>query len=78
MALKPHYQPTRADAADLTRDARPGDRLYALSGEFVVADNTSAIGGGHMVRPADSPPSPGSISLAQLLAHTGGIFTQPI
>ncbi|MFE6785172.1 hypothetical protein ACFVFF_23235 [Streptomyces sp. NPDC057680] len=78
MPLKPHYQPTRADAADLTRDAQPGDRLYAIGGDFIVTDTTSAITGGHMVRPADYPTSPGSISLAQLLAHTGGIFTQPI
>ncbi|MFJ6579266.1 hypothetical protein ACIQMY_25305 [Streptomyces sp. NPDC091368] len=77
MALKPHYQRTRADVAELTRDAQPGDRLYTLGGEFVVAENRSALGGGHMVRPADTPPGDGSISLAQLLSRTGGIFTQP-
>ncbi|MET9728435.1 hypothetical protein [Streptomyces zaomyceticus] len=77
MPLKPHYQPTRADAADLTLDARPGDRLYAIGSEFIVADNVSAITGGHMVRPADIPAGPGSITLAQLLARCGGIFTQP-
>ncbi|MEK9524032.1 hypothetical protein MIU24_32365 [Streptomyces venezuelae] len=77
MTLKPHYQPTRSDVAALTRDAQPGDRLYTLNGDFIVADNTSAIGGGHMVRPANTPAGDGSISLAQLLSRTGGIFTQP-
>ncbi|MFB7605267.1 hypothetical protein [Streptomyces gardneri] len=78
MPLKPHYKPTRTDAADLTRDAQPGHRLYAaIGGEFVVTDNTSPITGGHMVRPADTPAGPGSITLAQLLARSAGIFTQP-
>ncbi|WP_327160535.1 hypothetical protein [Streptomyces zaomyceticus] len=77
MPLKPHYQPTRADAADLTRHAQPGDRLYAIGAEFIVTDDTSAITGGHMVRPANTPAGPGSITLAQLLSRCGGIFTQP-
>ncbi|WP_328941542.1 hypothetical protein OG259_07665 [Streptomyces sp. NBC_00250] len=78
MPLKPHYLPTRADAADLARDAQPGDRLYAINGEYIVTADTSPVFGSHLVRPADSAPGPGSITLAQLLAHCGGIFTQPL
>jgi hypothetical protein len=78
MPLKPHYLPTRTDAADLARDAKPGDRLYAINGEYIVTDDTSAVFGSHLVRPADVPTGPGSITLAQLLAHSGGIFTQPL
>ncbi|WP_234285339.1 hypothetical protein, partial [Streptomyces venezuelae] len=74
MPLKPHYQPTRADAAELARDAQPGDRLYALNGEFIVTDDTSPAFGSHLVRPIDAA-GPGSITLAQLLARCGGIFT---
>ena len=78
MPLKPHYQPTRADAADLAHHAQPGDRLYtALGAEFIVTDDTSAINGRHMVRPAESDSGRGSITLPQLLARCGGIFTQP-
>jgi hypothetical protein len=78
MPLKPHYLPTRIDAADLAQHAQPGDRLYtAIGSEFIVTDDTSAISGRHMVRPADTPAGPGSITIAQLLARCGGIFTQP-
>ncbi|MFE7580779.1 hypothetical protein ACFU5Y_04325 [Streptomyces gardneri] len=78
MPLKDKYEPNRLDAADLTRDAQPGQLLYtALGGEFIVTDDISAITGGHMVRPADTPAGPGSISLAQLLARGRGVSTQP-
>lgn len=78
MPLKPHYQPTRADAADLAHHAQPGDRLYVIGGgEFIVSDEKSAIGNSHMVRPADSDTSHGSITIPQLLARCGAIFTQP-
>jgi len=77
MPLKPHYQPTRADAADLAHDVQPGDLLYTLGGEFIVTDDTSPAFGSRMVRPAGAAPGPGSITLTQLLARCGGIFTQP-
>jgi hypothetical protein len=77
MHLKPCYQPTRADAAALARDAQPGDRLYAFSTEFIVTDDKSVLGS-PMVRPADSTTGAGSITIPQLLAHCGAVFTQPL
>lgn len=76
MPLKPHYQPTRTDAADLTRDVQPGDRLYAIGAEFIVTTDTSGLGT-PMVRPADTGPGPGSITITQLLSRCGPLFTQP-
>ncbi|MEU2075439.1 hypothetical protein [Streptomyces sp. NPDC013489] len=78
MPLKPYYQRTRADATDLANDVQPGDRLYAIGGEYIVTDDISAAFGSHLVRPADTTTGPGSISLPQLLARHGGIFTQPL
>ncbi|MFD3568457.1 hypothetical protein [Streptomyces sp. NPDC058667] len=77
MPLKAHYQATRADTAALAQHAQPGDRLYVIGGEFIVTDDTSAIGGSHMVRPADSTTTHGSITIPQLLARCGAVFTQP-
>ncbi|MFE0651036.1 hypothetical protein ACFVZH_20845 [Streptomyces sp. NPDC059534] len=78
MPLKTFYKSTRADAADLARDAQPGDLLYAIGGsEFVVTNETSALNGAHMVRPAEATTGPGVITLSQLLSRCSVIFTQP-
>ncbi|MFE0647479.1 hypothetical protein ACFVZH_02660 [Streptomyces sp. NPDC059534] len=76
MPLKPHYQPTRTDAADLTRDAQPGDRLYTITAEFIVTNDRSGLGT-PMVRAVGTGPGPGSITVTQLLARFGALFTQP-
>ncbi|MFG3488537.1 hypothetical protein [Streptomyces sp. NPDC047972] len=71
------YHATRADLAALTSAVQPDTRLRTSDGQtYIVTDGLSILGG-RMVRPASSPPGPGSITLAQLLARSRTLHIEP-
>lgn len=71
------YNATRAHLAALTAIVQSGDQLRTDNGQtYIVTDALSALGG-RMVRHADAPAGPGTLTLAQLLACAGTLHTQP-
>ena len=92
MALKSEYGDSRRDATRLTRDVRPGDRLYVihdvsksvapyeddqLYSTWIVAENRAWASGSPTVYVPGSSDRRGSQTVQQLLCSHRKVYTQP-